>query len=56
MKQKEDLFIDFDDLKSSCSRIGYAYKLWDSKIDGNTVLSGSPSNWVINEIEIYHVE
>jgi len=56
LKGKEDLYIDFDDLKNSCSNVGYAYKLWDSKIDGSKILSGKSSDWEFNDIEVYHVE
>ena len=56
IKGKEDLFIDFDNLSASCSNVGYAYKIWDSKLDGSKVLGGKPSGWNFDEIEVYHIE
>lgn len=56
IKGKEDLLIDFDNLSASCSNIGYAYKLWDSKIEGAKVLSGKHTGWTFDEIEVYQVE
>jgi hypothetical protein len=56
LKNKEDLFVDFDQPSASSSNVGYAYKLWDSKIDGSSVLSGQQTGWEVDEIEVHLIE
>lgn len=48
----EDLCIDFDNLRQSRSKIGYAYEI-DPRLNGAYILCGSYTNWEINEVEIY---
>lgn len=56
IKGKEDLYIDLDNLSVSCSNMGYAYKVWDNKVDGGKILSGKASGWHFDEIEVYQID
>ena len=59
------ILFSLDDLKDSCSNIGFAYDLpakyknpenKDNIGIGMRILAGKFSKWTINEIEVFHLE
>lgn len=55
IKDKEDLYIDFDNPQASRSNIGYAYKLPVNITDGKSVLCGKADKLEIVELEVFQV-